>query len=504
MSEIGTSFQSSLTAPLVLAAVFYSLPFKSKSVFLASFFIFTASFLKYTNGIFLMSWILTLPIISRDLKSFKSLICGAALSLLIFLPWHLLLFFNFDNPVFPLANSIFESDFYPLKSFRDQRFIFSNIPDFLKWFVQINEGSAKTLEFKYKTFAYSIFIIFYIISIVKEKNISSTTAYIGLNIIFSFIFWATFFSYSRYYIAGDLLIAVFIIRVIIINYIESTTRITLLFLVFLMYSIQSINYPDWSNDKFTESSKLLNDDKKPINFLVIGLQLSKTLVELNSKSNIVRIGGDLEALTERGIKNFNPDNSYGVIFERRYLADAINLTSKLYPSLSVDYCNKYPNHKNLDEGEDFQMSSVVMICHLEHKKITSSYYFDLRNSFVSNKYVMDLTGFSGAEESGRWTVGDFSSILFSGCLMPGKYRVRLNYYPHKTDSFSLFLMGKQIGILKNSSSSMLTYENDVLLEGGCYPRVDFKSEFLPRSPYELKIGDDRRNLGLRIVDLTIK
>ena len=193
-----------------------------------------------------------------------------------------------------------------------------------------------------------------------------------------------------------------------------------------------------------------------------------------------------------------------MIFERRYLADAINLTSKLYPSLSVDYCNKYPNHKNLDEGEDFQMSSVVMICHLEHKKITSSYYFDLRNSFVSNKYVMDLTGFSGAEESGRWTVGDFSSILFSGCLMPGKYRVRLNYYPHKTDSFSLFLMGKQIGILKNSSSSMLTYENDVLLEGGCYPRVDFKSEFLPRSPYELKIGDDRRNLGLRIVDLTIK
>jgi len=160
--EVGTSFSSSLTAPLLLASLYLVLKsqeqvgsrqllFFGAGGLLASF----AVTLKLTNAPFAVALVVTTLFLGRRrVIKIVALAAGAIIGGLVNVAWYLSVWQSFGNPIFPLYNSIFQSPYYPLENFRDLRWRFESINEVVSFPIQAALGTGSYSEVPFADLRY--------------------------------------------------------------------------------------------------------------------------------------------------------------------------------------------------------------------------------------------------------------------------------------------------------------------------------------------------------------
>jgi hypothetical protein len=223
LSEIGTSFFESWTAPLILWSLYFllrsSTPGKSYSsaVMLAGIGLGLATGIKLTNAPFAVAAVVLVIWLGksslRELFSRLGIFSlGGILGVLPTAWWNLYLALEWDSPIFPFFNSLFRSSFYDQGNWRDMRWFFESPADFALFVFEAGVGTNKTSEL---VFADARFlVVFLLIGIVLmtrlRKGLVGPVVPLLIFFLVSLGLWATIFAYQRYFVAGELLMGLLI------------------------------------------------------------------------------------------------------------------------------------------------------------------------------------------------------------------------------------------------------------------------------------------------------
>lgn len=217
-SELGTSFSSSTTAVLLLAGVLYLLrginDVSIRSNFLLSgVLIGLAAGLKLTNAPFALSAIAAYALVNLRLNR-SSVTNGVMLGLGLFVGfsstawWYLYLYHDWQSPLYPLYNGIFRSPYFDFFNYRDPRWYFPTLGEFLQFLVEAFNGTTKTSEVAFAdSRLISVMALAGIaVPFINRDKLGKTCAFFLLFCTFSVWFWATTFAYQRYLIPIELLL----------------------------------------------------------------------------------------------------------------------------------------------------------------------------------------------------------------------------------------------------------------------------------------------------------
>ncbi len=157
-SELGTSFFNSWTSPLLLWGLYVLLkttassqPLRKYIILSGMLFGFTVG-LKLTNAIFCVALFIALIFMvhdrgwSRIVRFSGFLILGGVLGFGLTAWWNWYLWREWGSPVFPLYNAIFKSPYFDFVNYRDMRFYFSSLQDFLSFIIDSAFLTNKTAE----------------------------------------------------------------------------------------------------------------------------------------------------------------------------------------------------------------------------------------------------------------------------------------------------------------------------------------------------------------------
>jgi len=142
LAELGSSFAEASTSIPVLAGLLLLLDeypkddWDRKRFAAAGFLLGLATGLKLTNGLFAVGATLALlPLVARKrglaLSVFALVLCGLAGGLLAHGYWSFLLWREFGNPLFPIANNLFRAEDFPPVMFHDLRYLQGDVTDLL-------------------------------------------------------------------------------------------------------------------------------------------------------------------------------------------------------------------------------------------------------------------------------------------------------------------------------------------------------------------------------------
>ena len=219
-SELGTTFSSSSTAPLVLWGVYfvmrsYKMSYFSISYIVKAGFLFgLAAGLKLTNAPFAITGLLMIVVLLY--KSYwRTMVMGVTyfgtalgvgFAFTVWWNWHL--WVTWESPIFPFYNAIFKSEFFNFVNFRDMRWHFTSFQDFLKFIVESVWGTDKTSEAPFADSRFLFFILLVPSAILCKPAIRLNRGLIAFIVfmITSFALWALMFAYQRYLIPIELLL----------------------------------------------------------------------------------------------------------------------------------------------------------------------------------------------------------------------------------------------------------------------------------------------------------
>ena len=118
LATVGTSFLDPLLTVPMLAAVLVLLRTPARGGWAGLLFGIAAA-LKYSNAFFALAAL----VLIRDKRTFVAYVLGGAAAVLVFaVPWMVVLYREFGNPVFPHLNSVFRSPDFPAISLGAERF----------------------------------------------------------------------------------------------------------------------------------------------------------------------------------------------------------------------------------------------------------------------------------------------------------------------------------------------------------------------------------------------
>lgn len=321
-SELGTTFYSSTTSPLVLLGLLLALrgvrmasgaqpahiPFA-----LAGAAIGFACGLKLTNGIFAVGLLLALAMVLIPLRPGIAArhLCIYMMSLVAgFAPtswWYVFLFRRWENPVFPYSNAIFRSPYYPAFNFRDPRFIFHSLPEFVNFLFAATRVTRKTCELEFADARILMFAVLmaFVLATRLFKRLSSGKLIFGnlpskVTAAFlwffstSFVLWALMFAYQRYLIPLELLLGI-AIWILVAQILRSQPRIVATMTIFLIVSLITVMVPDWGHwhgkqERHNFAGVEVNElAATPADYLVYGEPITYVLPFLNADSRFFGI-----------------------------------------------------------------------------------------------------------------------------------------------------------------------------------------------------------------------
>ena len=236
--QIGSSTNEIQTSFLILSAIYILI----KELFVDQTgkkmpFITSASLLgislgiKYTCFFWIICITIGILIFHNNIKNFKrNFLYFALFGVISFLAisgfWLLKMWQLYDNPFFPFLNKLFQSEWGSSGNFRDKNYIPSNIFECLIWplitsfSLHRKEGvDMFVVDFR-QAIIYLIFIVFcvnYLIKLIlkKQQKIEKKWWFLFWLTISSYMFWMLIFSISRYYIIGEFLISLYIVKVLL-------------------------------------------------------------------------------------------------------------------------------------------------------------------------------------------------------------------------------------------------------------------------------------------------
>jgi hypothetical protein len=227
LSELGTSFYSSTTAPFVLAGVWALLrsaagPHDRRRlacIAIAGTSMGIACALKLTNVPFAIAACASLMSSRADwrlewiARSGLAFVLGATLGFACLSWWDVEVLQAYQNPIFPFYNAIFHSPYYAAVNVRDPRWEFTGVRDLLTFLVDSAFVTSKTSEIPFRDVRLLLgsLVALAAIAVRYSPHRSSVVPMEPARrmllcfVLVSVILWAVAFAYQRYLIPIELL-----------------------------------------------------------------------------------------------------------------------------------------------------------------------------------------------------------------------------------------------------------------------------------------------------------
>lgn len=309
-SELGTTFFSSWTAPFILWGVYFLYTGNSEvsssrtQTVLSGVLFGLATGLKLTNAPYAVAALLMIAVLvygeswQNTASKFAYFLIGCGAGFVFSAWWHWHLWVTWENPVFPLYNAIFKSEYYDYVNFRDSRWIFSSLQDFMLFLVQSSFGTNKASEVPFADIRYLVLaslapatLLFKPATKLNRQLISFLTF-----MFFGLFLWAVMFAYQRYLIPLELLLGL-VIWIFVARIVEREWLRKGLIIGLTLLSAYMMKIPDWGHAPMTAGEKnpfSIKIDKKltatPARYIVVGVPISYVLPSFHSASIFYGVG----------------------------------------------------------------------------------------------------------------------------------------------------------------------------------------------------------------------
>lgn len=522
-SELGTTFFSSWIAPAMLwgcyllLRCFYGPVTRFNLIVAGVLFGFSAG-LKLTNAPFAVAaFCVLLMLYDGDrgllLRRVLLFITGGALGFLLTAWWYVYLWAEWKNPLFPLYNAIFASPYYDLENYRDIRWKFFSMREFMAFLYQSAQGTGKTSEIIFadvRILLISALIPFAVLAGFLKKNAEVKSRLVTALLVFvgiSFALWALLFAYQRYLIPAELLLGL-VIWILLSRLLarESLRVIALAGLVVL--SAVTLKIPDWGHARVDTSARkpfsLVLPDKlahTPARYLVVGAPVSYILPYLHRDSVFYGLNFSAQSKTMIGQRLHEPSS-----LPLRVLAQDRDL-----PQLwqTVEQFGYTPASHSFDCSYLTTAAGRYSVCELiagrhsvESQGVLVNAAF-AESDLLQKKGVLWESGFSYPESWGRWTDGQVARIALQACLPQGTLRVSVTAraYGANLDQPVYFQIGSQQATARFGeavSNTSVYLDND-------QECADTLTLHLPAvaSAAASESGSDSRKLGLGLTRIEI-
>ena len=528
-SELGTSFADATITPLVLLGLHLGLrgfAQGEKKVFRmlmgAGICFGLAVGLKLTNTPFALAFSVALVgVYAPDglrtiVRQTLPFLTGLAIGALPTLWWNVYLLQDWGSPLFPLYNAWFMSPYFDFVNFRDMRWRFESIGEFLRYLSESTSGTVKTSEFLFADFRLFIFTVFAtltaVLLILKRRLLSLN--YVALSFVYflgiSFLLWATFFAYQRYMIPIEVLFG-FGIWVLLSQLILNNRTVVWLLAGSVFLSGVAIKIPNWGHMQARVAQInpfgvhfTAEQVSTPARYLVVGHAITYLLPFLHKDSRFFGLGTlSRQADALIAVALAKPDARPLRILLRQAVAGE-SLWELLEPF------GFEPSNTHLKCFHFRTDIDVYVICEIA-AKLTGQQTFmepialDFRDGEqLLPPSLLNLSGLAAQETWGRWSDSDQVTIHFANCLPKGKLLIDVRGHAFGPN------IGKPVRLLIGSSQATITlgeFDEDVRInlnnQGECEKKLVL---LVPEkaTPLALGISEDTRTLGLGLVQIGIR
>jgi hypothetical protein len=323
-SELGTSLYSSTTAPLIVFGVWLMLRAAasapaSRNVVLAialsgSLFGF-ATALKLTNAVFLIAGLVALlPLFCRfgtrsAIGSIFGYLAGVSIGVATMAWWYLPIWREYGNPIFPLYNALFKSEYFDAVNYHDDRFAFRNVAEVIQYLGSSAFGTSKTSELEFadaRLLLCAVLVLLVVARTIWTRERAKRQG-VGVghgSVVAVFLWfmaaglatWALTFAYQRYLIPIELLLG-FAVWVLLERLLEIEARVVAALGICLLLSISLIRIPNWGhrNPDTDATSNIFGLQlpeelrRGPAEYLIAGFPNAFILPFLHPESHFYRI-----------------------------------------------------------------------------------------------------------------------------------------------------------------------------------------------------------------------
>lgn len=542
ISELGTSFFSSTTAPFVLWGLYLLLKntdqYQKRLWFLSGILFGLSLALKLTNAPFAIAAGASAVYITIRSKKWRPsrltwFILGGIIGTLFAARWYWSLWDKWESPVFPLYNQIFKSPFYPLVNFRDDRWLFQSILDFFSFLTQAAVGSSKTSEFYFADPRYLIVLVFLPALALCHRSIKiSLTSQAFLVFFFMGIgLWSKSLAYQRYLIPIELISGI-ATWVIIATLAKSKQAQIYAMLCATGICLALIKIPDWGHAQSTTdihapidiiwkrpASKIESGENvhngafnlvipgnlatTPANYLVIGNPLSYILPYLDPASHFYGMGvsPEIDELIQKRLKS-----DRGLPIRILVSEDSTQSIRSIITSLGLA-------EAPLEFNCSYIISSIsrYKVCELLNKTeklhtqaVRAEAIYDEGKYKYKADGILFEKGLSHIESWGRWSDSDTVEWGLDKCLPKGHISIDITAHafgPNIAKQFTL-VIGEQTKyfLLKGTDSTVSVQFDNAQF---CADKVAIEVP-ASTSPQSLGMNSDGRKLGIGIRRLLIR
>jgi len=513
LSELGTSFFSSTTAPLVLWSLYFIIR-KNKNYLIEGCFagvlMGLALGLKLTNAPFVIGAavaVLLKTIISKKeyFIFFMAFSIGGIVGILLTSHWYWELWKEWGNPLFPFYNKIFHSPYFDLINWRDNRWVFHNFSEYYNFVIEAAVKTNKTSEVPFKDIRILLISIAPIFLLLRYKTLKINNTLVLLAFFYvSYLLWAMLFAYQRYAIPLEILYGIIIW--ITLSYLTDNKKTkNFLLIAITILNIYHFNIPDWGHIEPNKEARNPfslelpeNFIDKPARYLVDGVTTSYILANLNPKSEFygIRFSHQVDELIKKQISE-SGNLPVRIITTQSDIKNIPNIIDRFGLKKGKIDCSSF----NSRSGE-------YVVCYIDEvvnntSNITKIQYSKLLAS-EGNSPLVDVQGLSGYEENGRWSDSNHVEWSFINCINHKNMTLSLiasAYGPNVNKEFIMHVADQSFSFRLNDNFSTTNFDIDNE-KGECIKsiRIDVPS---PVSPKELGESGDSRKLGILIQSLTI-
>jgi hypothetical protein len=517
-SELGTTFFSSSTAPLILWGVYFifiSAPevstFSKARIATAGLLFGLAVGLKLTNAPFVVAAFLMMAVLIHR-ASWRALVlasayflttCGLGFSFTAWWNWHL--WSTWGSPVFPLYNAIFKSEFYDFANFRDMRWHFSSLQDFLTFILLSAWGTSKTSEIPFTDARYMFVTLLAPAAILCRPSMKLNRLLMAFIVFMasSFLLWVFMFAYQRYLIPFELLLGL-LVWVLVVRIVESGwLRVSLM--VGLTVSVALLmKTPDWGHAPMPLGEKnpfAVEMDAKlsatPGRYIVVGKPISYILPSLHPDSLFYGVGMSKQI----------DDLVFRRLSEPSDLP--LRILSKDADTFLMPNILKRVGYSSLDCNYFRTGIGRYIICdvHFEQHK-SFGYDSAVDADFSADGYftfggVLWEQGLSTMEQWGRWSDGGKVEFGLAGCLPQGRLKIIMTghaFGPNSGLPVKVVVGDEEITVKFSDADSQQAAQ--FINDATCINKIIIKIPS-PTSPHELGLSGDTRKLGLGLVSLKV-
>lgn len=520
-SELGTTFFSSTTAPLIFWGVYLLLrEFSAQSslrrgLVIAGFLFGFAAGLKLTNAPFAVSATMSLIYLSYDRglrHSFRNVslfFLGGIVGFTITAWWNWYLWHTWGSPLFPLYNAIFRSPYFDLVNFRDTRWHFTSVSDVITFIVQAAFGTGKTSEVPFTDARLLIIAVLLPGAFLCKPSIPfSRQAIVLLIFVLSgFGLWTALLAYQRYAIPIELLLGL-VVWICILRIVERewVRIVVLIFLTAL--SAYMVRVPNWGHAEIGDGTRNpfsieMPDhlSRTPARYLVVGVPISYVLPSFHSDSVFYGVGfsNQVNNLITRRLSE--PSNLPLRIVARDH--DANTFFERL-KTVSYDPASHKLDCTYFKTGVGRYI--VCEVSSIEQERRAGNTLLEAEFSeaaYLLSQGILWERGLSAPEGWGRWSEGDFVELGFTNCLPKGEVQLSVTGHAFGPN------VGKPIGFVLGSQEKFAVFDesdNEISLrfmsQDVCADRLVIH---IPesKSPQDLGLSLDPRKLGLGLVRIKI-